>query len=301
MATKDLTPRLPSANYHLPLLAIVGPTASGKTSLALDIAERYNGEIICADSRTVYKGMDIGTAKPTHEEQARIKHWGLDLVEPGQRFTAADFKTYADTAIEDIQARGKLPLLVGGTGLYVDSVLYDFSFSMPVDGERHHQLESMGLEELITYCTENNVTLPENTKNKRHIIAAIERDGVTPIRKHDLQRGKHIVGIATTSASLRTRIVRRTEHLFANGVEEEAIMLGKKYGWNSEAMTGNVYPLLKKHQAGELSLEQVIEKFVTLDYQLAKRQMTWFRRNPDIMWCTLTEVEGYVQSLLARE
>src|ERR1044071_7035484 len=99
----------------LPLIVIVGPTASGKTALAIEIAEKYNGEIICADSRTIYKGMDIGTAKPTVEERTRVPHWGLDLVEPGERFTVADFKHYADKKIDDIRERGRIPFLVGGT------------------------------------------------------------------------------------------------------------------------------------------------------------------------------------------
>jgi tRNA dimethylallyltransferase len=283
------------------LIAIVGPTASGKTSLALDIAERWNGEIICADSRTVYKGMDIGTAKPTAEEQARIRHWGLDLVQPGEPFSAADFKRHADAAITDIRSRGKLPLLVGGTGLYVDAVLYDYSFGPPADAAQRKQLEPMTIQELTAYCAEHNVILPENRKNKRHLIRAIERKSISAISKSKLSPNNYIVGIATNMETLRTRIVTRTEQLFENNVVAEATLLGKKYGWNSEAMTGNIYPLLKLHLEGELTLEEVKDRFTTLDYQLAKRQMTWFRRNPDIMWATLTEAKGYIHSLLADE
>lgn len=283
------------------LIAIVGPTASGKTSLSLDIAERYNGEIICADSRTVYIGMDIGTAKPTYEEQARVRHWGLDLVEPGQSFSAADFKRYATDAIVDIKSRGKMPLLVGGTGLYIDAVLYDFTFGPPADPAERERLEAMTIEQLHTYCADNNIRLPENRQNKRHVITAIERQGAEPLRRQELQPGNYIVGIATNIQILRTRIVERTEHLFSNGVVKEARMLGKKYGWDSEAMTGNIYPLLKKHQEGLLTPEETKQKFVTADYRLAKRQMTWLRRNPDIMWCELTEARTYIQTLLATE
>jgi tRNA dimethylallyltransferase len=293
--------QLPTTNYHLPTIAIVGPTASGKTNLALEVAEHYNGEIICADSRTVYIGMDIGTAKPTREEQARVRHWGLDLVEPGQPFSAADFKRYAIDAIADIRSRGKAPLLVGGTGLYIDAVLYDFTFGPPADLVERERLEAMTIQQLHAYCADNNITLPKNSQNKRHVITAIQRYGAEPLRRQELQLENYIVGIATNMSTLRTRIVERSEHLFANGVVEEASMLGKKYGWESEAMTGNIYPLLKKHHEGTLSLEQVKQTFITLDYQLAKRQMTWLRRNPDIMWCKLTEAKTYIQTLLATE
>lgn len=283
------------------LIAIVGPTASGKTSLALDIAERWNGEIICADSRTVYKGMNIGTAKPTAEEQSRVRHWGLDLVEPGEPFSAADFKQYANAAIADIHSRGKLPLLVGGTGLYVDAVLYDFMFGPPANETLRQRLDTMTIDELTAYCNKHNITLPENPMNKRHLIRAIERKSVSTISKAALRQNHFIVGIATNMQTLRTRIVQRTEQLFANNVVEEATLLGKKYGWDSEAMTGNIYPLIKLHLEGQLSIDEVRDRFTTLDYQLAKRQMTWLRRNPDIMWATLTEANSYIQSLLAVE
>ncbi len=283
------------------LIAIVGPTASGKTGLALDIAERWNGEIICADSRTVYKGMDIGTAKPTVKEQARVRHWGIDLVEPGESFSAADFKRHADAAIKDIRSRGKLPLLVGGTGLYVDAVMYNFTFGPPANVNERERLEAMDVSELTAYCVKHNIELPENAKNKRHLIRAIERKSISAISKSALRPNEYIVGIATNINTLRTRIVMRTEQLFENNVVAEATLLGKKYGWDSEAMTGNIYPLLKLHLDGELTLEEVKDRFTTLDYQLAKRQMTWLRRNPDIMWATLTEAKGYIHSLLANE
>ena len=283
------------------LLAIVGPTASGKTALAIDLATRFNGEIICADSRTIYKGMDIGTAKPTTAERAMVPHWGLDLVEPGQYFSVADFKRYADERITDIRARGKLPLLVGGTGLYVDSVLYDYTFGPKADVSEREAHEAMSEEQLVDYCIGHNIELPENRRNKRHLIRAIERQDVSGIGKSTLKSNTSIVGIATKMSTLRTRIVQRTEHLFANGVVEEATMLGKKYGWNSEAMTGNIYPLIKLHLDGKISLDDVKTEFITADYRLAKRQMTWLRRNPDIMWCALDDATSYAESLLVAE
>lgn len=283
------------------VIAIVGPTASGKTALALDIAERWNGEIICADSRTIYKGMDIGTAKPTTTEQARVPHWGLDLVEPGEPFSAADFKRYAIEAITDIKSRGKIALLVGGTGLYVDGVLYNYQFGPVADHSRRAELDAMSLEELHRYCDRHNITLPENSLNKRYVVRAIERQSVSDIGKSSLRSDAVIVGIATNMDTIRTRIVTRSEHMFDSDVAHEASMLGKKYGWNSEAMTGNIYPLLKRHLDGELSRHEVEENFATTDYRLAKRQMTWFRRNPDIMWCALPEAGDYIDSVLAAE
>lgn len=284
-----------------PLIAIVGPTASGKTGLALELAERWNGEIVCADSRTIYRGMDVGTAKPTKEEQARVRHWGLDLVEPDQTFSAADFQRYAREAIKDIRRRGKVPFLVGGTGLYVDSLLYDFSFGGEPDKELRHKLEEMTLNELHVYCKYNNVKLPDNSRNKRYVIRGIERKSVSGINKTTINANSYIVGIATRMNTLRTRIEARTEQLFDHDVVGEATMLGKKYGWNHESMTGNIYPLVHSYLKDEASLSEIKDKFTTLDYRLAKRQLTWLRRNPDIMWTSLTEAPGYIEHLLATE
>ena len=283
------------------LIAIVGPTASGKTTLAIDVAERWNGEIICADSRTIYKDMDIGTAKPSLEDQARVRHWGIDLVEPNEAFSVVDFQHYAKGVIADIQSRGKLAILVGGTGLYVDAVLYDFTFGPAPDTTLRANLESWGTDKLITYCDENNIILPQNPKNKRHLIRAIERKSISTISKSVLPDQYKVVGLATNMVMLRTRIAERTEQLFDSGVEKEATLLGKKYGWDSRSMTGNIYPLLHRYLENEISQSKTKELSTTADYQLAKRQMTWLRRNPDIMWARLSEAKDYVYSLLASE
>lgn len=283
------------------LVVVVGPTASGKTALAIELAKRYNGEIICADSRTVYKNMDIGTAKPTKEEQAEVQHWGLDLVEPGERFTAADFKHYADAKIQDIRARGKVPFMVGGTGLYVDAVIFDYQFGNDVDQSRRQELETRTVDELIDYCIENNISLPENERNKRRLVRAIEQGGVNTQRRSEPINTSIIVGIATDRDVLRTRIEDRVEQILTNGVVEEAIKLGKKYGWNNEAMTGNIYPLIKLYLESKLTIEEVKEKFTTLDWRLAKRQLTWLRRNPYIYWGDAEQIRQRVASGLAHE
>jgi tRNA dimethylallyltransferase len=284
-----------------PLVVIVGPTASGKTGLAIELAEKYGGEIICADSRTVYKGMDVGTAKPTVEDQARVKHWGINLVTPDQRFTAADFKAYAEQKINEIRGRGHIPFLVGGTGLYVDAVIFNYEFGPPADVEFRQRLESMTIEELHIYCKENNIKLPENEKNKRYVIRAIEQKSINSKRSQTPIANTIIVGIATESSELRTRIEHRSEQLFQDGVVEEAKRLGEMYGWDSEAMTGNIYPLCHQYINNEITLDQLKEKFVTLDRRLVKRQLTWFKRNQLIKWLSLTEASGYLSSVLASE
>jgi tRNA dimethylallyltransferase len=285
----------------LPLVVIVGPTASGKTALAISLAEQFGGEIICADSRTIYKDMDIGTAKPAKEERARVVHWGLDLVVPGERYTAADFKQYAEQKIEEIRARGHIPFLVGGTGLYVDAVIFDYQFGTEADQDLRSELEKLTIEQLHKYCDTHNVTLPENKLNKRYVIRSIEQNG------HSLERRKEpistsiIVGIATEKDILRTRIARRAEQLFQDGVVAEATMLGEKYGWDNAAMTGNIYPLIRSYLKGERTLEEVKAKNTTADWRLAKRQLTWLRRNPYINWLSLTDANDFLVRHLAIE
>ncbi len=281
-----------------PLVVIVGPTASGKTALAVELAKRYNGEIICADSRTVYTGMDVGTAKPTADEQAVVPHWGLDLVKPGERFTAADFKQYALATISDIRARGCVPFLVGGTGLYVDAVLFDYQFGADARPEVRAQLEALTTEQLQKYCINHNVELPENPQNKRYLIRAIEQGGINHKRNTVLLPNTIVVGIATDTIILRQRINARNEQLFANGVVEEAKTLGKKYGWESEAMTGNVYPIMHSYLEGKLTLDEAKQVSATRDWQLAKRQLTWLRRNPHIKWLELEAAEHYIAAQL---
>lgn len=283
-----------------PLIVIVGPTASGKTGLAIELAQKFNGEIICADSRTIYKYMDIGTAKPTAVEQALVPHHGIDLIEPGERFTVADFKTYAEQKIDEIRGRGHVPFLVGGTGLYVDAVLYDYQFGKEADHERRQELDEMSLPELYNYCNKNNISLPENVKNKRYVIRAIEQHNNSPSRKEIARPDAIVVGIATERDELRARIKQRAEHLFDDGVVDEAKALGKKYGWNSEAMTGNIYRLVHEYLEHAWSDMELKERFFYADWQLAKRQMTWLKRSPDITWLTLNDAREYIDAKLQR-
>lgn len=282
-----------------PLIVITGPTASGKTSLAIELAEQYGGEIICADSRTIYKDLDIGTAKPTADERSRVPHHGLDLVLPGEPFSAADFQRYALQKIAEIRARGCIPFLVGGTGLYIDAVVYDYEFGPPADLERRRELETWSLASLIEYCYKNNITLPENRSNKRYVIRAIEQRSVNTKRREQPIEHCIVVGIATDKAILRQRIIQRAEHLFDDGAIEEATAAGETYGWKSEAMTGNIYPLVKQYLDGELTQAQLKERFVVADWQLAKRQLTWLKRRQHIMWLDLATAKTYLSEQLA--
>lgn len=282
----------------LPLIVIVGPTASGKSATALRIAEEFHGEIICADSRTIYKHMDVGTAKPSLQDRQRVPHWGLDLVEPGESFTAADFKKYATEKIEEIRSRGHIPLLVGGTGLYVDGLIFDYQFGAP-NGELRKALEEMSDSELKEYCFNNNVSLPQNHQNRRYVIRAIEQKTINSKRLAEPLPNTFIVGITTDKMILIGRITHRSEQLFENGMVEEATMLGKKYGWDSEAMTGNIYKLVKQFLNNELTEAELKEKFITADWRLAKRQLTWLKRNPFIHWKSLDDAYTFISAFIA--
>ena len=290
-----------SVGKELPLVVIVGPTASGKTALAINVAERFNGEIICADSRTIYREMNIGTAKPDLKDQERVKHWGIDLVDPGQRYTAADFKAYASQKISDIRERGKLPILVGGTGLYVDGVIFDYQFGADRDEEERAKLEALSTDELQEYCIKNNIELPENRQNRRHLVRVIEQKSINNKRRDTPQENTVVVGISTNKEELTRRIRERIEQMLSYGVVNEAIMLGKKYGWESEAMTGNIYRLIAElTNKGERLLDvNDVDKITTRDIQLAKKQMTWFRRNPYIRWGSIQQVEEYLVCTLS--
>ena len=289
-----------SSNYNkTPLIVIVGPTASGKTSLAINLAEIYGGEIICADSRTVYKDMDIGTAKPSYEDCQRVPHWGIDLLYPYEYFSAAEFKQYSLKKIEDIRSRNKIPFLVGGTGLYIDAIVFDYKFGNKSDVKKRTLLEKLTIEELWEYCSKNNIELPDNYNNKRYVIRCIEQGGINNSRKVEINNNIIVVGISTDRDNLRKRIKDRIEQFFDNNVVEEARILGKIYGWDNRAMSGNIYPILHKYIDNEINIEEAKVEIFYRDWHLAKRQMTWFRRNKNIEWLELNQVPSYIYSRMA--
>lgn len=240
-------------------IVILGPTASGKTGVAItlasEIAQKHLGgfsgvEIISADSRAIYQGMDIGTAKPSLEEQQGIKHWGIDLVEPGERFTVADWKSYTEEKIADIRGQGKLPMVVGGTGLYIDALIYDYKFS-------------------------------EQAKNTQN-----DRGG-------DCSQFL-IIGVKWSAEELRHRITERVDKLFVQELYSETTKLVQKYGWDNQAMKSNIYQFAWGYMKGDYSLEKAKELCVYDDWHLAKRQLTWFKRNKKINWLPLDEIGPYV-------
>ena len=282
----------------LPLIVIVGPTASGKTGLSIKLAKEFNGEIISADSRAIYRGLDIGTAKPSIEERRGVVHWGIDLVNPGEYYTAADFKRYADAKIDDIRSRGHLPILVGGSGLYIDAILFNFEFGNLPIVEKRTTFQKMDILDLQSYCVKNNIKLPDNIQNKRHLIRTIERGGIRGERSKRPPNNTIVVGITTLKKTLHKRITKRAECMIKNNVVNEATMAADKFGWNNEAMTGNIYSIIKKYKKCVLNEKEMLQEFIKSDMRLVKKQMTWFRKNPFIVWGDLASCERYLMQIL---
>ena len=284
-----------------PLIVIIGPTASGKTNLAIKLAKKFDGEIISADSRAIYKGMDIGTAKPTPDEQKQVKHWGIDLVEPNERFTAADFQKYANKQITEIRARGKTPFLVGGSGLYIDSVIFDYEFGDDANQKLRTKLDKMPVEELQNYCEKHNILPPENHKNKRYLIRTIERKMPSKNNRQKIRDDVIIIGIQVDREELRKRIKMRARQMFCGELYDETRKLLVKYSLDLESMKSNIYPIVNRMLKGEISHEKAMELFEIDDWHLARKQMTWFRRNPNIEWLSLDEMESYLNKKFAQK
>ncbi len=268
------------------LVAIVGPTASGKTALAIEIAGTYNGEIICADSRTVYRGLDVGTAKPTAEEQQRVPHHLLDVVDPGERFTVADFQQQAEAAIKDIRMRGKLPIVVGGSGLYIDALLYGFSFRLQGSESENQALANLSDDELRRRIKRNGLDLnPSDLGNRRRLERAVIAGVKTP-RKRQLPSRVIIVGLNPGWEVLEQRIATRTRTWFENdGLIAETQSLINQFGeiepFNTSPYREVWQYIHKNHGLDET--RQLINRHLR---QLARRQLTWFKRNQDIWWAT---------------
>lgn len=234
--------------------------------------------------------MDLGTAKPTSAEQAAVPHHVLDVVNPGEYFSAADFQRLANNAIRDIQARGKMPFLVGGTGLYVDSVIFAYDFSAQTNAVyTREQVEAFSNEELFTKLREQSPgvateLLEQYRSNRRHLVGAVMAGGVQRNRRTEPLPGTLIVGLNPGRDILTERITARAETMFESGVLDEAARLAESFGWDSEAMTGNIYRIARRLLCGEITAAQAKSLFITSDLQLAKRQMTWFKRNKSITW-----------------
>lgn len=309
------------------LLVIVGPTASGKTALGIELAKRFNGEVISVDSRLVYRGMDIGTAKPegvwseASIERGSIKqlfgtrqtflvegvpHWGIDLVDPDEEYSVAQFKKYADEKIAEITKRGKLPILVGGTGLWVRAVVDDLNLTeTPPNPELRAKLEARHLDDLYA---EYKRLDPEGAEvidrdNKRRVVRALEVTLATgkPFSEQ-LRRGvgKYDVfqiGLLVERETLNERINLRVEEMIANGLVNEVRKLRDAFGCDTESMTSIGYRQICRFLEANSSLADAIEETKKATRAYAKRQMTWFRRDERINWIPTSQPTYYEQFL----
>jgi len=242
-----------------PLVVILGPTASGKSALAMHLASKFKGELICADSRTLYKGMDIGTAKPSKADQELIPHHMIDVIQPNERYSAAAFKSRTIELIEDITKRGKLPIIVGGTGLYIDSIIFDYQFS-----------------------SENRERDPVNPRH----LKKTEGEKDTKLRDNTL-----VLGLSVEPEVLKQRIEDRINIMVDNGFIDEVKALAKQHGWDAPGMLAPGYKASRGYIEGSETLDEAKAQFILNDVHLAKRQRSWFRRNKYVNWIS-TPVEA---------
>jgi tRNA dimethylallyltransferase len=267
-----------------PLLVIVGETASGKSSLATELAKQFKGEIISADAWAVYKGFDIGTAKPSPTEQAAIPHHLIDVAGPTDGFSVAEFKRLAANAIQNILKKNKLPILVGGTGLYIDSVIYNYSFLPAGPAEERRRLDSLSIEDLLELARSKKIeTAGIDLRNKRRIVRLIESEGNRPTRS-ELRPNTLILGIHIPKEELESRITARVDQMLAEGLENEIKQLSERYGWSAEPMKGIGYREWQLYFDGKQSRAELRQRIISNSLQLAKKQRTWFKRNKSIHW-----------------
>lgn len=209
--------------------------------------------------------MDIGTAKPTQEEMSGVPHYGLDLVDPDERFTVADWKAYAETKIAEIKARGKVPIIAGGTGLYIDALIFDYHFKGPT-GAKIGDFEQKS-------CS-------DRTEVKGNFL---------------------IIGIKWEPEDLRARLRMRIGQMFSPELYQETKTLVQKYGWENGTMKSNIYKYAWRYLNQELTLEEAKEQSFYEDWHLAKRQITWFKRNKQIVWLKLEDIYPYVIKYIHNE
>ena len=267
------------------LLAIVGQTAAGKSALGLRLATAYGGEIMAADSKTIYQHLDIGTAKPSPADRAQVVHHLLDLVSPGQSFSVADFQRLAHQALDEIRSRDRWPILVGGSGLYVDSLLlnYELSSQPRVDQAQRARLGDLTVAELQALIKQRALKLPENHQNKRYLIRVLER-GRRPVRPGRWRSDVLAVGLALPLERLRPRLAARLQTMLGQGLLVEVEQAFRLYPETSEALKGNAYQAFKPYLDGQISLGQAKANFIKRDLALARKQMTWFKRHSQIKW-----------------
>ncbi len=303
-----------AADMSLPkILAVVGATASGKTDLGIILARAFDGEVICADSRTLYRGMDIGTGKPTGERATTalegislqsmvaekpllvegIPHWGIDLVNPDQIFTVAEFQAYADERIADILSRGKLPILVGGTGLYFRAVLDRPNFTeVPPNDSLRLELATRSNEQLLEEVAEldPDTAATIDSGNRRRLERAIEilrATGKTLAETQKFNPPKYQAlqfGLELDREELYARIDARVDKMIAAGLVDEVRRLKDEYGSDAPALTGIGYRQIVEFLDGKAKLRDAVTRIKFDTHHYAKRQDTWFKRDRRIVW-----------------
>lgn len=290
----------PSPNSETRCIFLAGPTAVGKSEIALLLAEKVGGEIISVDSMQVYCGLDIGTAKPSAVERARVRHHLIDVVDPTEPFDAAQFVRLANAAVADIQSRRRIPIFCGGTGLYFKAFLEGLGDAPPADKELRANLEAAPLADLLHELAERDLATYEtiDRKNPRRVIRAVEVIRLTgkPFSRQRAEwrstvhgpQSTIIVGLSRSTEDLRARIVVRVDTMFAHGmVEETHRLLEHGLDLNKTAMQALGYRQVVEYLGGQRSLPDTIELVKIKTRQFAKRQMTWFKRQLNLQWLEL--------------
>ena len=285
------------------IVCVVGPTAVGKTALSIEIAQRFNGEVISGDSMQVYRGMDIATAKVTQEEQQNIPHHLLDILEPDEGFSVFDFKSRVTRLITDMSERGRLPIIAGGTGMYLDSLIRDYALSEEKRDPEYERkieadIENFGIDVVYNRLVEVDPVQAKKThkNNVRRVIRALEvydRTGQTMTEYQQTQQAASpynviLIGLDMDRTLLYARINARVDLMVENGLFEEARYfydLGLK---DAPSMRAIGYKELIGFFEGTCSKEEAIDLLKRNSRRYAKRQLTWFRNKMDVKWYTLT-------------
>ena len=282
------------------VIVICGPTASGKTALSIELAKRINGEIVSADSMQIYKDMDIGSAKVTKEEMQGIKHYLVDCVSPDERYSVANYKLDAKKAIEEILKKGKTPIVVGGTGLYIDALIYEIEYQdIKINESYRKELESIKQNQGLEVLYERAVKIdpeamkkisPNDSKRIMRVLEIYEATGKNKTEQEAESRLKEIpynykvFAITMDREKLYERINKRVDIMIENGLIEEVKELLKKYKEFPTAMQALGYKEVKEYLDGKLTKQEMIDKIKQESRRYAKRQLTWFRKNKQTIW-----------------
>ena len=292
------------------VIVICGPTASGKTALSIEVAKKINGEIISCDSMQIYKDMNIGTAKPTKEEMGEIKHYLIDYVLPTERYSVAEYKKDAKKAIKEVIEKGKTPIIVGGTGLYVDSLIYEIEYpEIKFDEEYRKKLEKEveeeGLEKLYEKAKKiDPIAIQKISKtDKKRILRVLEiyhATGKTKTEQEIISRQKEpeydykVYGLLWDRQKLYDRINLRVDIMIEQGLIEEVKTILKKYSKFPTAMQGLGYKEVVQYLNKEITKEEMIEKIKQETRRYAKRQMTWFRKKKQTIWLNAEDKQNNI-------